>query len=511
MKELDDYFCSGVNMRKIISVFLALMIASVGIVAHTGNVSAIPASEMVTVSTDKTYYSPSESMEVKITNVGNEILYGFDPAIGEEIHHLYWQAYDETGEEVGVPEAPAPGFFLKPNDSHVWHWCSSPAKLGQYTIKVFYDGDIIGSTYFFVVEETPIKEILDNPDIYDGKNVVIKGTYHGWKGEEWEGEPPITTCDWAITDSTGEIYVTGVYPHLDPINQPVGLIVIGVVKLKGSIPYIAGKRIEHELYELIGVEPGEIFQIRLTFGPFTPHPSPDQSYELISIQTLVHCASDYQNKNVAVVGRCVGLMTTRLTGPGFLLEGSDNVEIHVLGGIVEEGVWYPSYDNYCETNGVRIGDMVYVYGTAGSYFWMPIAILDPDYVIVCPPNTTYDWVLKSYDPAYIEPVAKTKIGEELNAFHFMPLKEGNTEVVFAFCKLDSNGKTIEEIEIISYEIVIHEIQTQTLTVNKKFAIIGMNFRISFAEVINPGYGWILKSYDPEYVEFIGVDYKMVSN
>jgi hypothetical protein len=78
---------------------------------------------------------------------------------------------------------------------------------------------------------------------------------------------------------------------------------------------------------------------------------------------------------------------------------------------------------------------------------------------------------------------------------------------FALCKLDSNGKTIEEIEVISYEIGIHELKSVALTVTKKFVIRGMNFKISFPEVLHPGYGWILKSYDPEYVEYIGESYK----
>jgi hypothetical protein len=432
-------------------------------------------------------------------------LHGFDPAIGEELHDLHWQFYDEIGNEVGVAEAPAPGFFLDPNESYTWR-SHTPTKPGKYVIRVFYDGGVIGNTYFFVVEKPTIKEILDHPPSYDGKTVLIKAIYRGWKGE---GEPPIIKSNWVITDLTGEIYVTSIYPHLDPIED-IGreLIVIGIVRVKDNIPYIEGKRIEHGPYESVGLEPGKTFEIRLTSSPFTLLTSPHQTYKQTSIQALVTDPDYYQGKAVAIVGRGVAVVDVKTPGPHFVLEGNENATIPVLGGIVEEEVWYPTYNDSCQkANGVRIGDMVHVYGTARSYLWLPITISPADRMIVCPPNTTYDWILKIYDPEYIEPMGESNPGGELNIFQFKALKEGNTEVVFAFCKLDSNGKTIEEIEVIPYEIGIHELKSVALTVTKKFVIRGMNFKISFPEVLHPGYGWILKSYDPEYVEYIGESYK----
>jgi len=80
-----------------------------------------------------------------------------------------------------------------------------------------------------------ISEIKNNIDIYKGKLVKIEGIYMGWQGSE---PPPVTRSDWVIRDETGEIYITGMIPNLDPCKD-IGknITVIGWIEVteKGKI------------------------------------------------------------------------------------------------------------------------------------------------------------------------------------------------------------------------------------------------------------------------------------
>jgi len=74
-----------------------------------------------------------------------------------------------------------------------------------------------------------ISEVKNNIDVYKGKLVKIEGIFIGWQGSE---PPPVTRSDWAIRDETGEIYVTGMVPNLDPCKD-IGknITVIGYIEV----------------------------------------------------------------------------------------------------------------------------------------------------------------------------------------------------------------------------------------------------------------------------------------
>ena len=50
------------------------------------------------------------------------------------------------------------------------------------------------------------------------------------------------------------------------------------------------------------------------------------------------------------------------------------------------------------------------------------------------------------------------------------------------------------------DLVIHKAETRSVKSGK-------SFEISFGQTLHPGYDWILKDYDKEYIEFLGEDYK----
>lgn len=94
-----------------------------------------------------------------------------------------------------------------------------------------------------------IAQIIQETSKFEGKVVGISGQYMGWHSENGYG-PPVTRSDWVIKDSTGEIYVTGQNPGLDPVAD-VGcpIVVKGTVRVTDKdIPYIevAGVDIEKE-------------------------------------------------------------------------------------------------------------------------------------------------------------------------------------------------------------------------------------------------------------------------
>jgi len=97
---------------------------------------------------------------------------------------------------------------------------------------------------------TLIGDINNNPSVYDGKSVTVIGEYRGWQSELGHG-PPVTRSDWILRDETGEIYITGKSPRLDPIRD-IGhnLLVTGIVKIsKYNYPYIDAKNIRSEKLE----------------------------------------------------------------------------------------------------------------------------------------------------------------------------------------------------------------------------------------------------------------------
>jgi len=91
-----------------------------------------------------------------------------------------------------------------------------------------------------------IEDILKRPELYEGKNITIKGTYRGWETNCSEVGPPVTRGDWQLDDESGCIYVTGLFPNLDPYDDVgVKLRVEGVIRLnKMKIPYIEAIGIE---------------------------------------------------------------------------------------------------------------------------------------------------------------------------------------------------------------------------------------------------------------------------
>ena len=87
--------------------------------------------------------------------------------------------------------------------------------------------------------ETAIGKIRNHPDRYEGRKVLLRGRFQGWRGQATP--PGITRSDWIIGDDTGAIYVAGPPPGgLDPyrdIGRP--LEVLGTVRLnEKSVPYI---------------------------------------------------------------------------------------------------------------------------------------------------------------------------------------------------------------------------------------------------------------------------------
>jgi hypothetical protein len=95
-----------------------------------------------------------------------------------------------------------------------------------------------------VVLNTTTSEILKDPVAYIEKEITILGEYRGWQSEEVYG-PPVTRSDWVLRDESGEIYVTGKLPRLDPVKdlgKPVkvkGVVRIGI----NSRPYIEAEEL----------------------------------------------------------------------------------------------------------------------------------------------------------------------------------------------------------------------------------------------------------------------------
>jgi hypothetical protein len=92
-------------------------------------------------------------------------------------------------------------------------------------------------------DQTKIGDIIANPAKYQFGLVTVIGEYRGWQGEGTA--PPVTYSDWVIKDDTGLIYVTGLLPGFDPVED-IGLIleVSGMVGVKEGESYIEAKSVK---------------------------------------------------------------------------------------------------------------------------------------------------------------------------------------------------------------------------------------------------------------------------
>lgn len=99
-----------------------------------------------------------------------------------------------------------------------------------------------------VIPQTTVSGIVENVDRSLGKLVQLTGTFRGWKPDPdapaCKPGPPVKRSDWAISDRTGCIFVTGP-SGLDPTDD-VGkrITVVGTVRktAKGQ-PYIEAQSV----------------------------------------------------------------------------------------------------------------------------------------------------------------------------------------------------------------------------------------------------------------------------
>ncbi len=115
--------------------------------------------------------------------------------------------------------------------------------------------------------EWTIEDMLEKPELYRGKNITLDGEYMGWETGCASTGPPVTRNDWQIRDETGCMYVTGVFPELDPYQDiGTGVRVTGTIRMNdASIPYIMALNVEilggNETTQPDGNETGSIGDI----------------------------------------------------------------------------------------------------------------------------------------------------------------------------------------------------------------------------------------------------------
>lgn len=100
-----------------------------------------------------------------------------------------------------------------------------------------------------VKESSTIGEIISNPNLYEGKTVIIDGKFGGWSGNlscDYENMAMKTRSDTIIYDETGCLYMSGelvvLYKEkeLDPRDKDnVG----GNLKIKAVVNLLDGKPI----------------------------------------------------------------------------------------------------------------------------------------------------------------------------------------------------------------------------------------------------------------------------
>ncbi|BEP18691.1 hypothetical protein PYJP_20430 [Pyrofollis japonicus] len=88
--------------------------------------------------------------------------------------------------------------------------------------------------------EAKISDIVENPEKYVSKTVIVKGKSLGWSGLDYP--PPVSRSDWVLDDGTGKIYVSAFSPYPGSkivVKKGVSVVVIGVVKIDPQgHPYI---------------------------------------------------------------------------------------------------------------------------------------------------------------------------------------------------------------------------------------------------------------------------------
>lgn len=97
-------------------------------------------------------------------------------------------------------------------------------------------------------EEGPltIQKIIEDPSRYEGKQIVLEGTFRGWKGK-CESSRPLTRSDWILEDESGCIYVTGKVPdYLAPVAPKGERIAVSGTVQTGSagMPLIRADKVK---------------------------------------------------------------------------------------------------------------------------------------------------------------------------------------------------------------------------------------------------------------------------
>jgi hypothetical protein len=119
----------------------------------------------------------------------------------------------------------------------------------DWTGTVKSDGFVDGPDLENLQGLSPIMMIAFTPTAMENRIVVLVGEYKGSLPED--GPPPFTKSDWILDDKTGELYITGTIPDLDPVED-IGkmLTVAGIVKIsKDGIPYLRAAYVEEGVYE----------------------------------------------------------------------------------------------------------------------------------------------------------------------------------------------------------------------------------------------------------------------
>jgi hypothetical protein len=99
-----------------------------------------------------------------------------------------------------------------------------------------------------VIKQVTVRVIVENVDAAVGQLVSLSGVYRGWRPDPeapaCRPGPPVSRSDWAVSDQTGCIFVTG-RSGLDPTNDyGKRITVVGVVrKTSKGQPYIEARSI----------------------------------------------------------------------------------------------------------------------------------------------------------------------------------------------------------------------------------------------------------------------------
>lgn len=93
-----------------------------------------------------------------------------------------------------------------------------------------------------VTEFAEAASILKDPLSFEGREVLLKGRFKGWKAK-CAGSSPATRSDWALEDDTACIYVSGRVPGGLSSLRPKGELVIvkGIARAGKKGAYIEAK------------------------------------------------------------------------------------------------------------------------------------------------------------------------------------------------------------------------------------------------------------------------------